>query len=184
MNPHIQNSPHNANYRPPFMQSPLLRIVGDGKPRLPLPILDALPSLEPMPQWTIDEREIDAMRDAYRKTGGIARGDDLARWMKESGSGDILHLAKLLVSGVIFSFDWRSTFWVPMFQFDLGDLSIRQAPRRVIAQLGSSFDGWAISTWFSQPNSRLKGRRPVDLLESNLPQVLESARIDRFIAAG
>ena len=28
----------------------------------------------------------------------------------------------------------------------------------------------------------LRGR-PVDLLESNLPQVLEAARIDRFIAA-
>lgn len=33
-------------------------------------------------------------------------------------------------------------------------------------------------------NSYLGGHRPVGLLESNLPAVLDAARADRFIAVG
>jgi hypothetical protein len=130
------------------------------------------------------DRDVAAMRAAYRATGGIARGEDLARWLEEHELGDFVTLARLIVSGAIFSFEWQDGFWIPMFQFDLHDLSVRPGPQQVLAELAADFDGWSLAVWFAKPNSWLADRRPVDLLASNLDAVRQAARADRFIAAG
>ena len=129
-------------------------------------------------------RGFTALIDAYRASGGTARGDDLARLLEDHHRGNFVSLARHIVAGEVFAFEWRHIFWVPMFQFDLGDLSIKPEPRLVLAELASEFDGWALATWFAQPNTWLNAQRPLDLLESNLPAVLAAARVDRFIAAG
>jgi hypothetical protein len=87
-------------------------------------------------------------------------------------------------SGDIFSFEWDDTAWVPMFQFEPLDLSIKPGPRRILSELESVFDGWMLAAWFAQPNSWLQGRRPVDLLDADCTAVSAAARIDRFIAVG
>lgn len=141
-----------------------------------------------MPAESIDtvpsDRDFFEMRAAYQATGGTARGDDLARLLEDHRRGDSVSLARLIVSGEVFGFEWQRLFWVPMFQFELRDLSLKPGPRRVLAELACEFDGWTLAIWFSQPNCWLNERRPVDVLDSNLPAVLGAARADRFIAAG
>ena len=122
------------------------------------------------------------MREVFRSTGSVARGDDLGRLLEDHHMGDFVELAKLIVSGAVFGFDWNNTFWIPMFQFDLSDLSVKPAPQRVRAELAHAFDGWSLAAWFAEPNAWLNHRRPVDLLDSKLWEVLEAARADRFIA--
>ena len=121
---------------------------------------------------------------AYHASGGVARGDNLGRLLDDWQCGDFVSLARLIASGEIFSFRWHGENWVPMFQFDLRDLSCRPGPRQVSAELKSVFDDWTLAVWFVQPNSWLHAQRPLDLLDSNLPAVLQAARADRFIAAG
>jgi hypothetical protein len=82
----------------------------------------------------------------------------------------------------VFGFDWHGSFWVPMFQFDLRDLSLRLAAQQVQRELVPVFDGWTIAVWFAQRNSWLDEQRPVDLLDTQLHNVLHAARADRFIA--
>ena len=130
------------------------------------------------------DRDFIAMLAAYRATGGIARTDDLARMLNEQRRAGLDGLAGLIASGTVFGFEWRRSFWLPMFQFEPRDLSVKPAPRQVVAELTDEFDGWALAVWFAQPNSLLQDRRPVDLLDSRLSQVLEAARTDRFIAIG
>ena len=132
------------------------------------------------------DQDFAALRTAYRASGGIARGDDLARLLDEHHSGDFVSLAMSILEGELFAFQWQQTFWVPMFQFDLRDLSVKPNPnaRRVLTELAGEFDGWALALWFAQPNHWLHGARPVDVLNANLSEVLQAARTDRFIAAG
>lgn len=125
-----------------------------------------------------------AMLTAYRGTGGVARSDDLARLMEDRNCGSFVSLARLIVTRAVFAFEWRHTSWIPMFQFDLSDLSIRPGPQRVVAELGSEFDNWALAAWFARPNSWLNNQAPVELMESRLAAVLDAARADRFIATG
>ena len=130
------------------------------------------------------DRHFRALRAAYQVTGSIASGDDLARLLQDQRRGDFVTLARLIVSGEIFGFEWRDTFWIPMFQFDLRDLSTKHSPCQVLSELGTAFDGWELAVWFVQPNSWLNDRSPVDLLETHLSAVLEAARADRFIVTG
>ncbi len=130
------------------------------------------------------DRDFVAMRAAYRSTGGIARGDDLARLLEDLQRGDVSTLARLIAAGEVFGFDWHGSFWVPMFQFELRDLSVKPAARQVQKELAQVFDGWTIAVWFAQRNSWLNERKPVDLLDTELRAVLHAARADRFIASG
>jgi hypothetical protein len=125
-----------------------------------------------------------AMLAAYRATGGTARADDLARLLQDRQHGGYVSLARLLATRQVFSFEWRDSHWVPMFQFDLNDLSIRPGPQQVLAELSTEFDDWSLAVWFTQPNSWLNHRKPVDLLGTDLKNVIDAARADRFIAAG
>lgn len=130
------------------------------------------------------DRDFVAMRAGYRSTGGIARGDDLARLLEDLQRGNVSTLARLIASGEVFGFDWHGSFWIPMFQFDLRDLSVKPAARQVQGELAPVFDGWTMAVWFAQRNSWLDERKPVDLLDTELPAVLQAARADRFIASG
>ena len=124
------------------------------------------------------------MLTAYHASGGMARGDNLGRLLDDWQCGDFVSPARLIAAGEIFSFKWHGENWVPMFQFDLRDLSVQPGPKQVLAELKPVFDDWTVAVWFVQPNSWLQEQRPLDLLDSDLPAVLQAARADRFIAAG
>lgn len=123
------------------------------------------------------------LRAAYGHSGGLARGDDLARLLEDRKQGDFVSLAKVLVGREVFGFKWHEELWIPMFQFELRDLSIKIAHRPVLAELTPVFDNWLLADWFARPNSWLCYQSPVQVLGSNLPAVLAAARADRFIAS-
>lgn len=125
-----------------------------------------------------------AILAAFKATGGIARGDDVARLLEGHGVDDFIGLARLIAARDVLGFEWRHTLWIPMFQFDLRDLSIKPAAQRVLKELGTGFDAWACAAWLATPNSWLDHHLPVDLLDTQLTRVLEAARADRFIAVG
>ena len=117
-----------------------------------------------------------AMLEAYRATGGMAPGNFLCQSLQEHQRGDLGQLAHLIRDRRIFVLDWRGDSWIPMFQFDAGDLSCRTGPALVRAELAGLDSGWAIATWFAQPNAMLDGCRPVNLMDSDLAAVLQAAR--------
>jgi hypothetical protein len=123
---------------------------------------------------------VDLLR-AYRRSGGLAREAEILDrtrscrppgWRVDS------------TSGAIICFEWEQRFWLPWFQFDPADMSLRPGPARVIAELSPIFDGWELATWFAKPNLWIAGAKPIDLIDDCLSDVLGAARADRFIAAG
>lgn len=125
-----------------------------------------------------------ALMVAFRSTGGVLRGDELAMMLEELKIGDVASLGRAMACGEICSFYWRSAFWIPMFQFDLENLSFRPGPPNILRELTGVLDEWMLAAWFAKPNLWLMGHKPVDLLASNLPAVIAAARADRFVAAG
>jgi hypothetical protein len=133
---------------------------------------------EQLPSIAANNMDFIAMRHAYQASGGLPCGDDLALSLEQHARGDFVSLARLIVAGDVFGFEWHHTFWIPRFQFDRSDYSLKAGPRQVLAELSADFDGWTVAVWFAQPNARLAGRRPVDLLEADLPAVIQAARAD------
>ena len=125
-----------------------------------------------------------AMIDIYKTCGGTARADDLSLLLEQSSKGNFVSVAKRIVSQDILSFEWQSHSWVPMFQFDPQDMSVKQEVRRVAHELNSVLDNWTLALWFTEPNSWLKGRRPVHMVDGQFSEVLGAARADRIVASG
>ena len=125
-----------------------------------------------------------AMIGAFKDYGGTTRADELALLLEEQNKGNFVSLAKRLVSRDVFSFEWQDHFWIPMFQFNPQDLSVKQEVRRVVHELHAVLDSWTLAMWFTEPNAWLKGRRPVDLVDRQFSEVLGAARADRFVATG
>jgi len=134
----------------------------------------------PAPPATIGGRPTSlgfiAMLNAYRASGGAVSGDALGQLLQDHQRGDHVGLAKLIALGHVFAFEWRGRFWIPMFQLDGRDLSCKPGPSQVRAELPASLSGWAVAAWFAEPNALLEGQRPVDLMDSNSPAVLDAAR--------
>jgi len=132
-----------------------------------------------------DERSRDAlfveMLRAFRRSGGLAREAEV---LDRSRACDSPGWRVDSITGTIICFEWEQHFWLPWFQFDPADMSLRPGPANVIAELSPVFDGWAMAAWFAQPNLWIGNARPVDLIDECLASVLGAARADRFIAAG
>lgn len=125
-----------------------------------------------------------AMRVAYRVSGGVARGEDLARLLEDQQPHDFVGLGRLISAGELFGFEWQRDFWIPMFQFDLRDLSVKPGAQHVQAELVEELGGWMVAAWFVRGSAWLGNRRPVDLLDSQFAEVLGAARTDRFLLVG
>jgi hypothetical protein len=130
-----------------------------------------------------DDLAFAALRDAYEAAGGIARGDVVSRLRAVHGRSTFINVAQLLAPEDIFGFEWAGSPWVPMFQFEPCDMTLRPAPCQVRAELGAEFDGWSVCAWFVEPNAWLARRRPLDLLGSDLEAVLRAARADHLVGA-
>ena len=131
-----------------------------------------------------NHRGFDAIISAYQLSGGTTRADDLELMLEEKRKHRFVSVARQIALRDIFSFEWQSQFWVPMFQFYPQDLTVRQEVVRVVHELTSVLDNWTLAVWFTEPNSWLRGRRPVDMMDRHFSDVLNAARADRFVAAG
>ena len=127
------------------------------------------------------------LQSAYRPSGGLAHGDELAARLHVNGGGGYARLARWIVSRQVFSFSWNEHFWLPMFQFDLSDQAdriLRQDLRPVLSELADTMDGCALACWFAQPNNELHGLSPVAMWSSDWPEVHRAARLQRFAMNG
>jgi len=112
---------------------------------------------------------------AYRPSGGLARGDELAARLHINGAGGHTRLARWIVGRQVFSFAWNDDFWLPMFQFNALDYSLNPGMRPLLGEL-ADMDGWAIAAWFVQPSDLLGGQSPVQAWCDHWPDVHQAAR--------
>lgn len=117
-----------------------------------------------------------AMLEAFRSTGGTAPGEVASRLLETHQVGNTDSLADLICTNQVFGFEWRAKLWIPMFQFDLQDLSLKRGAQQVRAALPSLWYGWVLASWFATPNAQLEGLRPVDLLASDFDAVMSAAQ--------
>jgi hypothetical protein len=125
-----------------------------------------------------------ALLKGYRSTGGLLRAQTVAALCKPRGGTDMHTLAGWIVGRKVVSFEWLSSIWLPMFQFNPSDMSRQNGLDEVLSELVSVCDGWEIASWFAQPNPWLGDALPADQLATTAPDVLVAARAERFVIAG
>jgi hypothetical protein len=129
------------------------------------------------------DREFVALLPAFRLSGGLATGHEIAARMERAQSRSLATLGQRIASGELISFLWSGNFWLPWFQFG-SDMQVTDVAEGVIGELGDVLDGWELTQWFAQPQPSLEGKAPIELVAARTPAVIEAARLARFIARG
>ena len=132
----------------------------------------------------VEDKQLIAMVHAHRRTGGLATSDEVVRILRRRSNQPISMVARWIVTRSVVSFVWKSQTLLPLFQFDLSDMSLCRGTSEVVQELSGAFDDWDLATWFARPNSLLHGAAPVDLIATDPAAVLQAAREDRFVALG
>jgi hypothetical protein len=151
------------------------------KERLSDAVARLRPNHAPAPQCSARDDQFVGMLRAYRLSGGLARGHDLATLLASRSRLDIGTLARWIVSGEVVHFDWQQETWFPMFQFGGPDMAPRAAVSRVLKELHDVFDPWDTAQWFARPSVALANRSPADALGIDPDLVLHAARCDRYV---
>ena len=129
-----------------------------------------------------DDAEFIELLGRFRDSGGLAN-------LAEVGSiaatrGRPVPTPASIAARSLLAFAWQGTWWLPLFQFNLADMSPKPGMHEVLGELSRVFDRVTLSRWFLQSNCSLRGRSPVQVIDVNPDDVVAAARLDRFVAAG
>ena len=142
------------------------------------------PSLPHVPAtWQApDAAFVDLVR-AFRSTGGLATGEEIAARMQRVGAGGGTTLARRIARSDVLAFPWNGQYWLPWFQFDPVTQQVRPVVTAILAELSGVLDGWDLTQWFVEPDPVLGGRSPLQMID-HPAAVLPAARFARFVARG
>ena len=129
-------------------------------------------------------QEFDQIECAFKRHGGLLRGDEVALHMRRVLDQPISQLARRIVAREVIKIDWRSDMLLPIFQFDPATFALRPGFGEVMAELRDLMDDWDIAHWFATPCPWLWGIQPVDVIESCRHEVFQAARAVRFALRG
>jgi hypothetical protein len=132
----------------------------------------------------VKDAEFAAMVRAYHRNGGVADAEYITQLLRKRTLQPISTLARWIVARHVVSFVWRSQTLLPLFQFDLSDMSLNASASAAAHELSGAYDDWGVASWFARPNPGLQDRTPVDLIAVDPAAVLDAAREDRFVARG
>ena len=135
-------------------------------------------------QGRLADHQYLAVARAYASSGGIAGCEEMVGLLRCCHDQPISVLARWIVGRAVVCFEWRATTLLPIFQFDVADMTIRPQVSDVLSELRDTFDDREVALWFAQPNAWIDGRAPVDVLRIDPVSVLDAARADRYIARG
>jgi len=124
-----------------------------------------------------------ALLQRYLQHGGLADGDEVASRLRHRVDQPISTLARWIVAREVVVMPCASVL-LPLFQFDFTTGRVKPAVAAVLAELRGVFDDRDLASWFATPNALLDATSPMACLDAQGHAVLDTARTDRFIAAG
>jgi hypothetical protein len=150
------------------------------------PLASSMPSYGPHPvnpdaqdvAPPCSDHQFIALLEAYRRSGGLARGQEMLVRVQRCKPGMDLALADWIVNRKVICFDWQNKVWLPLFQFGQPDMKPIAGLDQVLTELVTKYDALALAKWFAQPHPWLANETPADRLASDLAAVLHAARAD------
>lgn len=125
-----------------------------------------------------------ALERAFQSTGGVATAEEIALLLRRHCEQPLSQLARWIVGRRIVNFERAGQTLVPLFQFDLEDMSIRPDVSATLDELAPALDAEELARWFATPNTWLAGEAPVVRIARDPSAVIHAARDDRFVSTG
>lgn len=137
--------------------------------------------IQPLPR-RIEDHQYKQMEAAFARTGGLASRKTVERLLHRHAQRPLIDSVGNIADRSVLTFQWNTQTLIPLFQFNMTNMSLRVEVDRVVRELVAVFDDWDTALWFAQPNSWLQSIAPVDAIQHDHEAVFQAARADRFIA--
>lgn len=117
-------------------------------------------------------------REAVWKSGDWLSAEDVASQSAGMVGEGCFDPSEWVRSGKIFAIHWHNRDYYPGFGLDIR-LGSSARPHPAMAELikilGAKKSSWGMAFWFASVSSYLGGKRPQDLIESELDRVIAAA---------
>lgn len=124
-----------------------------------------------------DDLRFLGLQAAYRMHGGLATGAEMAARRPYCGLSE---LGRGIAAGTVIGWQWAGQHWLPVFQFEPGDITVRPTVRLLLAELAELMDAEDLAHWFVLPNAWLSEASPLQCLATDFSRVHDAARALRF----
>ncbi len=125
-----------------------------------------------------------SLERAFQGSGGVATAEEVAVLLRRRCDQPLSQLARWIVGRQVIHFESAGQTLLPLFQFDLDDMSIRPAVGAVLQELSPAFEPAVLAQWLATPNAWLAGETPLRRLGQDPELIAEAARADRFATTG
>lgn len=132
-------------------------------------------------QDAYSDSEFVAMLHSYRDSGGLARVKEVVQLFKHRCGCELSLLAGWIAGRKVICFEWQSEMWLPLFQFNPFDMTLKPRFSLILAELGSDCDAWEVAHWFAQPSPWLGNCSPAAMLDLDYASVLNASRAARCV---
>lgn len=126
------------------------------------------------------DHEFVGMLNSYRNSGGLARLQQLGRYGSNGIEVDPNTIAASISRREVICFEWQEHAWLPLFQFDVRDMTPLPQLKAIMSELTTVLDPWGQALWFSKPNPWLCDRAPADAMLTEFNAVYHAAQADRL----
>jgi hypothetical protein len=130
-----------------------------------------------------DNDEACAAKAAFTPFGGTIHADALASLISATGMNGLGVVAKLIVRRRVVSVPIAGNYWLPAFQFNKSTWTLRTAVSRVLRELTPVMADVEIAHWFASPNDWLERACPAEALLAQSLEVVQAARVQRFVCS-
>jgi hypothetical protein len=119
--------------------------------------------------------------NAYRSRGGLARASEVTARVVSRRPVGIAWIEQCFAHRLLVSVIWHSMVWLPLFQFERSDMTLRDEVFRTCGELRDVMDDCEMAAWFVHPQCGLNHCSPLDMLDSRPELVVEAARREHFL---
>ena len=125
----------------------------------------------------ISEDEVARLDEGYRSSGGLVMASDALSMLRCVSDQPLSLLARWIVDRQVIHFVWRAQTFMPLGQFDMHTMQVRETWCKAMRCLPTEMDEWDAAWWFAEPNAMLDGSAPADALRDNAERVEQVARL-------
>jgi hypothetical protein len=132
----------------------------------------------------LEDTSEDQLERGFLSWGGVATAEEISLLLRRHCEQPLSQLARWIVGRSVIHFERNGQMLLPLFQFNVDDMSILAPVQSTLAHLNPTLDADETARWFVTPNPALGGDQPVRRFSNDAESVVDAARSYRLMEAG
>jgi hypothetical protein len=131
----------------------------------------------------LEDASDDCLERSFLASGGVATAEEVSLLLRRHCEQPLSQLARWIVGRSVIHFERNGQMLLPLFQFNVDDMSLLPAVPSTLAHLDPTLDANETARWFVTPNAELDGDQPVRRMASDAESVIAAARAHQLVEA-